>query len=285
MGPPIELMSFMSQILVVDDDPHVLAALTELLDLENLRPAGAADGATAEAMLSSHFFPVILADIRLRSDAEGLRLLESIRRLSPRSRVASMTGSASPDVEARARELGAQLVLQKPIDDGELLAVLREMLAEVERAGGDDLEAVYEASISTLRAISRGRYHFPAADAEELIQETWCLFLEKRRAIRAPRAWLSGTIANLCRQEIERRARDRARATSEMPERSTSVAHDEVLAVRQALARLDARSRALCEMIGIERRSYEEVSAAAGIPLGSVGPLFIRAKQKLRRAL
>ncbi|HYU26611.1 MAG TPA: response regulator, partial [Thermoanaerobaculia bacterium] len=83
----------MSQILVVDDDPHVLAALTELLDLEDLRPAGAADSATAEAMLSSHFFPVILADIRLRSDAEGLQLLESIRRLSPRSRVASMTGS------------------------------------------------------------------------------------------------------------------------------------------------------------------------------------------------
>src|SRR5438874_7351363 len=182
MGPPIELMSlrekerFMRQILVVDDDPHVLAALTELLDLEDLRSAGAADGATAEAMLSSHFFPVILADIRLRSDAEGLQLLESIRRLSPRSRVASMTGSASPDVEARARELGAQLVLQKPIDDGALLSVLREMLAEVERAGGDDLEAVYEASIGTLRAISRGRYHFPAADAEELIQETWCLF-------------------------------------------------------------------------------------------------------------
>ena len=104
MGPPIELMSLMSQILVVDDDPHVLAALTELLDLEDLRPAAAADGATAEAMLSSHFFPVILADIRLRSDAEGLQLLESIRCLSPRSRVASMTGSASPDVEARARE-------------------------------------------------------------------------------------------------------------------------------------------------------------------------------------
>ena len=236
-------------------------------------------------MLSSHFFPVILADIRLRSDAEGLRLLESIRRLSPRSRVASMTGSASPDVEARARELGARLVLQKPIDDGELLAVLREMLAEVERAGGDNLETVYAASIGTLRAISRGRYRFPAADAEELIQETWCLFLEKRRAIRAPRAWLSGTIANLCRQEIERRARERARASDEMPEMATSVANDDVLAVRQALARLDARSRALCEMIGMERRSYEEVSAAAGIPIGSIGPLFIRAKEKLRQAI
>ena len=274
----------MSQILIVDDDPHVLEVLTALLDLEHLRTAAAGDCATAEAMISAHFFPVILADFRLRSDAEGLQLLESIQRLSPRSRVASMTGHASPDIEARARERGAQLVLQKPIDGDALLAVLREMLAEVERADGGDLEAVYTASLGALRAIARGRYRFPAGDAEELIQETWCLFLEKRRSIREPRAWLSGTIANLCRQEIERRARDRARASAEMPELPMRAAHDDVLAVRQALARLDPRSRALCEMIGIERRSYEEVSAAAGIPLGSVGPLFIRAKEKLRRA-
>lgn len=236
--------------------------------------------------MASHFYPVILADIRLRTDAEGLQLLESIRRMSPRSRVASMTGSATPDMEARVKELGARLVLRKPIDDAALLAILREMLAEVERADGDDLETVYEASIGALRAISRGRYHFPAEDAEELIQETWCLFLEKRRSIRAPRAWLSGTIANLCRQEIERRARERARAVDEMPELPASAAvPDDVLAVRQALARLDGRSRALCEMIGLERRSYEEVSAAAGIPLGSVGPLFMRAKEKLRSVM
>lgn len=275
----------MSQILVVDDDPHVLAALTELLDLENLRPAGAPDCATAEAMVSTHFFPVILADIRLRSEEEGLRLLESIRRLSPRSRVASMTGATSPYGEARAKELGARLVLQKPIAEDALLSILREMLAEVERAGGDDLDAVYEASIGTLRAIARGRYRFCTDDADELIQEAWCLFLEKRRSIREPRAWLSGTIANLCRQEIERRARGRARTAEEMPEIALYEANDDVLAVRQALGRLDGRSRALCEMIGMERRSYEEVSATAGIPLGSVGPLFIRAKQKLRRAL
>ena len=275
----------MRKILVVDDDPHVLEALTELLDLEDLRPAAAPDCATAEAMVASHFFPVILADIRLRTDAEGLRLLESIRRLSPRSRVASMTGSATADVEARARELGALLVLQKPFDDAALLAALREMLAEVERAEDDDLEVVYVKSIAALRAIARGRYRFPAADAEELIQETWCLFLEKRRAVREPRAWLSGTIANLCRQEIERRSRERARAADEMPQLPVFVMEDEVLAVRQALARLDERSRALCEMLGMERRSYEEVSAAAGIPIGSIGPLFMRAKEKLRRAL
>jgi RNA polymerase sigma factor (sigma-70 family) len=277
----------MRQVLIVDDDPHVLEALTTLLDIEDLRPASAADCATAEAMMASHFFPVILADIRLRTDAEGLRLLESIRRISPRSRVASMSGSATADVEARARELGSRLVLQKPFDMAVLVSLLRELLAEVERAGSgeDDLEKVYASSIRALHAIARGRYHFPPQDAEELIQETWCLFLEKRRAIREPRAWLSGTIANLCRQEIERLARERARAADELPDLPFTPMPDDVLAVREALDRLDGRSRTLCEMLGMERHSYEEVSAAAGIPLGSVGPLFMRAKEKLRRAM
>lgn len=277
----------MSQILVVDDDPSVVLAVTELLDLENLRAAGATDCETAEAMMASEFYPVILADFRLRSEAEGLRLLESIRRISPRSRVAAMTGHPAADVEARARELGAHLVLQKPVAEEVLVSVLRELLAEVARADGADLDEVYRASIGALQRIARGRYRFATADAEELIQETWCLFLEKRRSIRDPRAWLSATVANLCKQEIERRMRDRLRLDDmdDMPEIAVAAVNDDVLAMRQALARLDPRSRALCDMIGLERRSYDEVSAAAGIPLGSVGPLFIRAKAKLRREL
>ncbi|HYO79707.1 MAG TPA: sigma factor-like helix-turn-helix DNA-binding protein, partial [Thermoanaerobaculia bacterium] len=57
------------------------------------------------------------------------------------------------------------------------------------------------------------------------------------------------------------------------------------LTVHQALARLDDRSRTLCTMIGLEQRSYEEVSAATNVPLGSVGPLYLRAKARLRVAM
>ncbi len=63
---------------------------------------------------------------------------------------------------------------------------------------------------------ARGRFGFPTEDAQELIQETWLLYLEKRRDVHTPKSWLSGTIANLCRQEIQRRIRERA-ATSPSP--------------------------------------------------------------------
>lgn len=147
-----------------------------------------------------------------------------------------------------------------------------------------ELDAIYSTSINRLQAISRGRYRFAPEDAEELVQDAWLLFLQKQQTIDTPSAWLSGTVANLCRQEIDRRTRDRAR-TEAMPERTAVPTNDATLAIRQALARLDPRSRQLCELIGLEQRPYDEVSTTTGLPLGSVGPLYLRAKKKLRKAL
>jgi|ERR1044071_9238848 RNA polymerase sigma factor (sigma-70 family) len=275
----------MQKILIVDDDPVIASGLSLLLETYDFAAETADSRETAEEMVASEFFPVILADLRLQNEDDGFLLLDSIRRISPRTRVASMTGHATPDIEARLRELGARLVLYKPIEGDELVAVMRELLAEVERfSDADDLRAVYENTLATLRAIARGRYRFPTEDAEELIQEAWCLFLEKRNAIRTPKAWLTGTIANLCRQEIDRRTRERAR-TGDMNEPAIHDARDAAIAVHQALAKLDDRSRMLCEWIGLEQRSYEEVSAAAGLPLGSIGPLYMRAKNKLRNVV
>jgi DNA-directed RNA polymerase specialized sigma24 family protein len=70
-----------------------------------------------------------------------------------------------------------------------------------------------------------------------------------------------------------------------MPEPAVIPSDDTVLAIHQALARLDDRSRTLCTMIGLEQRSYEEVSTAANLPLGSIGPMYLRAKERLRQAI
>ncbi len=276
-----------SRILVVDDDVTLVEGIRAMLDVHEIESEGAWDCDSAEQLVAGQFFPVILADLRMRSEEDGLRLIEAVRRISPRSRVATMTGYADEATEARLRECGSELVLRKPLGEEELIAALRHMLEVVDAAAdahAEDDEGLYAATIDTLQAISRGRYGFPAEDVEELVQETWLLFLEKRHLVRTPKAWLSGTIANLCRQEIERRTRNRAR-TGEMSEPAVVPADDAVLAVRQALARLDDRSRTLCSLIGLEQRSYEEVSMAENLPLGSIGPLYLRAKKKLRLEL
>ena len=274
------------RVLIVDDEPHIVESLTMLLEHYQIAAEGVGDGAAAEERMAAEFFPVILADVRMRSEDDGLRLLDSVRRLSPRSRVASMTGYADASTETRLREAGAHVVLRKPFLGDELVAVLREMLAAVESADETCTsdEELYATTVGTLHAISRRRYGFDSGDAEDLVQETWLLYLQKRETIRTPRAWLTGAMANLCKQRIGHYHRERLRA-AELTDAGTAPADDSVLSIHQALAQLDDRSRALCTMIGLEQRSYDEVSAALSIPLGSVGPLYIRAKNRLRQAI
>ena len=276
----------MSRILVVDDEPTIVEGVRMLLDLNGIESEGASCCDEAEARIATEFFPIILSDMRMRGADDGFRLIEAVRRISPRSRVAAMTGYADAATEERLRESGAHLVLRKPLLEDELMAALREMLATIEAAEaerGDDLDALYASTVGTLQAVARGRFGFPTEDAQELIQETWLLYLEKRSDVHTPKIWLSGTIANLCRQEIQRRVRERGRNVP-IPIIEVERNDDDILAVHQALAKLDERSRMLCTTIGLEQRSYDEVSAAAAIPLGSVGPLYMRAKERLRNA-
>jgi RNA polymerase sigma factor (sigma-70 family) len=280
----------MNRILIVDDDPQVLAGLQEFLALENIKTVGVLDRDGAEELLESEYFPLVLADVRLRSEADGMQLLESIRRISPRTRVASMTGSLNID-EERLRALGASVILRKPFPIAEIVAVIRELLAEIERVEEElsvdsaaSIEEIYQASRRVMYSIPQRRYGLTGEDAEELVQEAWCIFLEQRATIRNPKTWLTGTVANLCRRAIQERYRQRAREERQPePEVSVDAVSDAGLIIRQALDRLDDRSRTLCELIGMEQLSYDEVSASLGIPLGSVGPLYIRAKSKLRQ--
>src|SRR5436305_8948485 len=115
----------MTKILVVDDDPVIVEGLVALLRHEAFEPEGVFDRESAEEAMAAEHFPIVLADLRLRSEEEGWRLLDSIARISPGTRIASMTGYATAEVEQKLRERGAALVLRKPIGIEEIVALLR----------------------------------------------------------------------------------------------------------------------------------------------------------------
>lgn len=279
----------MQRVLVVDDDPVIVEALVTSLSLEEFDVVGVHDRDAAEERIANEFFPLIVTDLRMRAEDDGLQLLDAVARLSPRSRVATMTAYAAPGMEQELLARGAALVLFKPFNVFETARVLREMLAAIEQSAPvaeGDLEVLYQKSLPLLHGIARRRFGLDRDDAEDLVQESWCLFLEQRAKVTQPRAWLAGTVANLCRQRITRIVKSRAEVSVEdSPELAYEVAADAALIVGQLLERVDERTRALAELIGIERLSYEEVSAALRIPLGSVGPLYIRARKKMRSML
>lgn len=276
-------------VLVVDDDPCVVSGLVAYFESEEIHASAAYDRESAEEMIAGHFFPVVLADFRLKSEADGMELLRAVRRISPRSRIATLTGYADHDTEERLLALGASMVLHKPMPADEIVAVVRQLLAGVDEqldaaATNDDIEALYAGVTRVLHGIARHRYGLPIDDAEEIVQETWCLFLERRAGVKLARPWLAGTTVNLCRQRIQSHCRARDRE-AEMTDEPAATFDDSPFIVREALGQLDPRSRTLCELIGLERLSYAEVSKQLAIPLGSVGPLYQRAKTRLRDAV
>lgn len=279
----------MKRILVVDDDPIIVDGLVASLECEAFDVTGVYDPAAAQELIEREFFAVVVSDLRMRSADDGLQLLDALTRVSPASKFAAMTGFATPEMEHDLRRRGAALVLHKPFEVDELARALREMLGTLEAHGTSpaaDLEQLYHDTLPLLHGIAIRRFGLDRDDAAELVQETWCAFLERRAEVERPRAWLAGTVANLCKQQIASRVRARLHDDVDaLGDYGYETAADEVLMVSEALSRVDDRTRALCTLIGMERYSYDEVSAALDLPIGSVGPLYIRAKKKLRTML
>ncbi|HXG58149.1 MAG TPA: sigma-70 family RNA polymerase sigma factor [Thermoanaerobaculia bacterium] len=283
----------MSRILIVDDEPGVTDGLVALLEMQSIEAAGAYDREAAEELIAAEFFPLIIADLRLRTEEDGIRLLESIRRLSPGSRVATLTGYATEESETRVRELGSSMILRKSEPLDEIVETLAGLLREIESAEAEEpvdavqVESLYERMRNVLFAIPQKRYGLTSDEAEDLVQQAWCLYLERRGGVQNAAAWLAGTVTNLSKQQIQRNRRTRRQRTSDDELREVPVdgGGDALLIVHEALARVDTRSRELCRLIAVEGCSYEEVSAKLGVALGSVGPLYIRAKGRLRKAM
>lgn len=287
------------RVLVVDDEVEITAGLVALFELEEIAACGASDRESAEQLLASEFYPVILADLRLRTEEDGLKLLESVRAISPRSKIATMTAYATAELEAELQRRGSSVVLHKPIAFEEIIAVVSEMLSEIEReaseqqqrtGGAIDLAQLYADVQKILHSIAQRRFRFSPEESEELAQEAWCLFLQKQQSIQLPRPWLAGTIVNLCKQQIHYKTRNRESHQEVSSEAESMVdmsgsSYDTRIMIQRALARMDERSRKLCVLIGMEGWSYQEVAEELSLPVGSVGPLYIRAKNRLRRVL
>lgn len=271
----------MNRVLLVDDDHLILTGLAALLELENIPAVIAGDRESAEALMQEQFFPLVLADLRLRNGEDGLELIEAVRRISPATKVAAMTGYATPELEALALARGAEVVLHKPFLTDEFLDAIRALLA---RAGNpEDLDAIYTATTPRLRAMVSRRFGLSPADCEDLIQQAWCVVLEKRSQVCDVGAFLAGTVMNLARQKLSHKARETDFDTQ--PEGSFVADPAAKLAIASAMQKLDARARMLFELIAVEQFSYAEVSDRLAMPVGSIGPLYIRAKERLRKEL
>src|SRR5437667_9694563 len=122
----LSLTHMSSQILIVDDDRAILAALQRLLEREGYQVRSATSAEEAIALLEAQPAELALLDIALPGQ-DGLSLCRQIRG-EWHFPVIMLTGRGSTVDKIVGLEMGADDYVTKPFDPGELLARVRAQL-------------------------------------------------------------------------------------------------------------------------------------------------------------
>jgi len=175
----------------------------------------------------------------------------------------------------------------------------RELIDLVQRAAAGDQQAWDQLvdRFSNLIWSVTSAYRLSHADAADVVQTTWLRLLEHLGGLRDPGrvgSWLATTARRECLRTIRRGGRvvltdDDAWLSSDpdpdlTPEAAVLQAERD-RQIRRAFARLPEHAQTLLRLLAAGTASYEEIAAALGRPIGSIGPTRSRALEKLRREL
>lgn len=111
------------RVLIVEDEPSVADALRVILEDEGFAVAVAANGRDGLAEASRVRFGVTVTDLHL-PDMDGLEVLGALREGGLGGAAILITSYGTPEIFARARELGAVSVIAKPFLPSEILQLI-----------------------------------------------------------------------------------------------------------------------------------------------------------------
>jgi CheY-like chemotaxis protein len=115
-------------VLVVDDDPSVLATYRRLLSRSGYRAMAVDDPRRVlEACYHDQPIDLLLLDYKMPG-MDGLTLLAELRRRDCRAKCVLLSAFVNDEVQHRAQHLGVARLLEKPVDATALLGVLHELL-------------------------------------------------------------------------------------------------------------------------------------------------------------
>lgn len=126
------------QLLVVDDDPSLLLAVSETLRAENYDVVTARRGAEAMVRVAESLPDLIISDIRMPG-MDGYALVRNLR-AAPRTRLIPIVFLTAKDetVDRIAGfRSGVDAYITKPFESDELIAVVKSILERVQRTHSD----------------------------------------------------------------------------------------------------------------------------------------------------
>jgi YesN/AraC family two-component response regulator len=122
----------MAHILLVDDEPLVVEALSSAMISKGHRVVTATNGSEGMERFAEATFDLVITDI-IMPDKEGIEMIMEMRRQAPNTRIVAISGGGrTGNVEflQMAKKLGAMTTLKKPIRLAELYTMLEQCLGK-----------------------------------------------------------------------------------------------------------------------------------------------------------
>jgi two-component system nitrogen regulation response regulator NtrX len=114
----------MSSVLIVDDEPNIRRMVGALLASEGYEVRDAAEGAIGLSRVAESCPDVVLLDLMIPGELDGIATLARLRETVPDVPVIMMSGKAGLSDAVKATKLGAFNFLEKPLSpEGVLLAL------------------------------------------------------------------------------------------------------------------------------------------------------------------
>lgn len=123
----------MAKILIIDDDDFTRELLVKLLTRNGYEVATAADGKLGVTMFEADPADLVITDI-VMPEKDGIETITDLRRRNPDLKIIAMSGGdrrpadVSRNYLHSAKLIGANRSLQKPFENDEILAAVRELL-------------------------------------------------------------------------------------------------------------------------------------------------------------
>ena len=124
----------MPRILVVDDDPETCRLMNELLREPEREIEMAESPEQALALLAGGRFDLVVSDINLNADQNGLDLLRAFKASDPEVEVVLISAFGTLETALEAVKAGAFDYVSKPVDIAQVREVVSRALARRARA-------------------------------------------------------------------------------------------------------------------------------------------------------
>ncbi len=125
-------MTTTPHIVVIDDDAMVRTAVTRILEAEGFQVSLAGDGREGLKLMHSLQPRLVITDI-IMPEMEGIETIREMRRERSDLKIMAISGGArmgNANFLDMAKTMGADAIMEKPFEPEDLVAKVRQLLAE-----------------------------------------------------------------------------------------------------------------------------------------------------------